>query len=97
MACRLAHLESSGAAEVLSSRSRKLAFTWLNQGDISCFCKILLIGRGNKIAMTMSITPYMDRPCYPSRHGGGAKLAWAILAVIPLVPFIYVVTGGDLW
>jgi hypothetical protein len=28
---------------------------------------------------------------------GGAKLAWAILGIIPLVPFIYVLTGGDLW
>jgi hypothetical protein len=27
----------------------------------------------------------------------GAKLAWAVLALIPLVPFIYVLTGGDLW
>ena len=27
----------------------------------------------------------------------GAKLAWAILVPIPLVPFIYVLTGGDLW
>jgi hypothetical protein len=26
-----------------------------------------------------------------------AKLAWAIFAIIPLVPFIYVLTGGDLW
>ena len=29
--------------------------------------------------------------------GGGAKLAWAIFSLIPLVPFIYVLTGGDLW
>jgi hypothetical protein len=29
--------------------------------------------------------------------GRGAKLAWAIFALIPLVPFIYVLTGGDLW
>ncbi|MGO8956001.1 MAG: hypothetical protein ACLQFR_01295 [Streptosporangiaceae bacterium] len=28
---------------------------------------------------------------------GGAKLAWAIFSLIPLVPFIYVLTGGDLW
>jgi hypothetical protein len=28
---------------------------------------------------------------------GGAKVAWAILALIPLVPFIYVLTSGDLW
>jgi hypothetical protein len=28
---------------------------------------------------------------------GGIKLAWAIFALIPLVPFIYVLTGGDLW
>lgn len=28
---------------------------------------------------------------------GGVKLAWAIFAIIPLVPFIYVLTGGDLW
>jgi hypothetical protein len=28
---------------------------------------------------------------------GGPKLAWAILGLIPLVPFVYVLTGGDLW
>jgi hypothetical protein len=27
----------------------------------------------------------------------GAKLAWAIFSIIPLVPFVYVLTGGDLW
>jgi hypothetical protein len=25
------------------------------------------------------------------------KLAWGIFALIPLVPFLYVLTGGDLW
>ena len=29
--------------------------------------------------------------------GLGAKLAWAIFSIIPLVPFIYVLTGNDLW
>jgi uncharacterized membrane protein YhaH (DUF805 family) len=29
--------------------------------------------------------------------GGGAKLAWALFSIIPLVPFVYVLTGGDLW
>ena len=29
--------------------------------------------------------------------GGGAKVAWALFALIPLVPFLYVLTGGDLW
>jgi len=35
----------------------------------------------------------------PSRTdlSGGAKLAWAILGIIPLVPFVYVLTGGDLF
>lgn len=28
---------------------------------------------------------------------GGQKLAWGIFALIPLVPFLYVLTGGDLW
>jgi hypothetical protein len=28
---------------------------------------------------------------------GLAKLAWAIFAIIPLIPFVYVLTGGDLW
>ena len=28
---------------------------------------------------------------------GGQKLAWGIFGLIPLVPFIYVLTGGDLW
>ena len=29
--------------------------------------------------------------------GDGAKLAWGIFSLIPLVPFLYVLTGGDLW
>jgi len=29
--------------------------------------------------------------------GSGAKIAWAIFAIIPIVPFIYVLTSGDLW
>jgi hypothetical protein len=34
-----------------------------------------------------------------SRHdiGAGAKLAWGIFVIVPLVPFLYVLTGGDLW
>src|ERR1700757_3451301 len=28
---------------------------------------------------------------------GGAKLAWALFSLIPVVPFLYVLTGGDLW
>jgi hypothetical protein len=27
----------------------------------------------------------------------GSKLAWAIFGLIPLVPFLYVLTGGDLF
>jgi hypothetical protein len=27
----------------------------------------------------------------------GAKLAWAIFGLIPLVPFLYVLSGGDLF
>jgi hypothetical protein len=29
--------------------------------------------------------------------GSGAKIAWALFGLIPLVPFLYVLTGGDLW
>jgi hypothetical protein len=29
--------------------------------------------------------------------GFGAELAWALFSIIPLVPFIYVLTGNDLW
>jgi len=29
--------------------------------------------------------------------GGGKKLVWALFGLIPLVPFLYVLTGGDLW
>jgi hypothetical protein len=29
--------------------------------------------------------------------GAGSKLAWALFSLIPLVPFLYVLTGGDLW
>jgi hypothetical protein len=27
----------------------------------------------------------------------GPKIAWALFGLIPLVPFIYVLTGGDLF
>ncbi|MDQ2761669.1 MAG: hypothetical protein M3Y17_14900 [Actinomycetota bacterium] len=26
-----------------------------------------------------------------------AKLTWAIASIVPLVPFVYVLTGNDLW
>jgi hypothetical protein len=26
-----------------------------------------------------------------------AKVSWGIFALVPLVPFLYVLTGGDLW
>ena len=29
--------------------------------------------------------------------GTVGKLTWAIFSLIPLVPFLYVLTGGDLW
>lgn len=28
---------------------------------------------------------------------GGAKIAWAVFLILPLVPFLYVLTGGELW
>ena len=28
---------------------------------------------------------------------GGQKVAWAIFVIFPIVPFVYVLTGGDLW
>jgi hypothetical protein len=28
---------------------------------------------------------------------GGRKLVWGVFGLIPLVPFLYVLTGGDLW
>ena len=34
-----------------------------------------------------------------TRHdlSAGAKVAWAIFCLIPLIPFVYVLTSGDLW
>lgn len=28
---------------------------------------------------------------------GGKKLIWGVFGLIPFVPFLYVLTGGDLW
>lgn len=28
---------------------------------------------------------------------GREKLAWGVFSIVPLVPFVYVLTGGDLW
>jgi hypothetical protein len=27
----------------------------------------------------------------------GSKIAWAIFVLFPIVPFVYILTGGDLW
>jgi hypothetical protein len=27
----------------------------------------------------------------------GKKLVWGIALIVPVVPFLYVLTGGDLW
>ena len=32
-----------------------------------------------------------------SNASGFAKVCWAILALIPLVPVVYVLVSGDLW
>jgi hypothetical protein len=29
--------------------------------------------------------------------GSARKLAWGVLVIIPVVPFVYVLTGNDLW
>ena len=29
--------------------------------------------------------------------GGGKKIAWAVFLLFPIVPIVYVLTGGDLW
>ncbi len=26
-----------------------------------------------------------------------ARVAWAVFSIVPLVPFVYVLTGNDLW
>jgi hypothetical protein len=28
---------------------------------------------------------------------GTAKIVWAVLALVPVVPFVYVLSGGELW
>ena len=45
------------------------------------------------IALVLMWIDLATRP----RMGTGAKLAWAVFGLIPLVPFLYVITGGDLW
>lgn len=29
--------------------------------------------------------------------GGIKKLVWGVFVIVPVVPFLYVLTGGDLW
>ena len=41
----------------------------------------------------MWIDLFADRPDL----GTVGKLAWGIFGIIPLVPFLYVLAGGDLW
>ena len=28
---------------------------------------------------------------------GAHKIVWTVLLIVPIVPFVYVLTGGDLW
>jgi len=39
---------------------------------------------------------WIDLATRPDMSSGG-KWTWGILGLIPLVPFVYVLTSGDLW
>jgi hypothetical protein len=53
----------------------------------------LIVCLFHPIALVLMWIDLATRP----RMGTGAKLAWAVFGLIPLVPFLYVITGGDLW
>jgi len=62
---------------------------------LACVKKILelLVCFLHPIAVVLIWIDLMSR----NDIGTGVKLAWAIFALVPLVPFIYVLVGGDLW
>lgn len=35
----------------------------------------------------------------PRRHDidGLGKVVWAVFGIVPIVPFVYILTGGDFW
>ena len=53
----------------------------------------LLVCLIHPLAVVLMWIDLLSRP----NLSGGQKLAWGIFGLIPLVPFIYVLTGGDLW
>ena len=76
---------------LVSTRSGYLAA----RGYVECVKKIieLLLCFLHPLAVILIWVDLLGR----REIGGGAKVAWAIFSIVPLVPFLYVLTGGDLW
>jgi uncharacterized membrane protein YhaH (DUF805 family) len=69
--------------------------SWPPLGTVSSMKKIieLLLCFLHPIAVVLIWIDLLTR----REIGTGAKVAWAIFVIIPIVPFLYVLTGGDLW
>jgi hypothetical protein len=69
--------------------------SWPPLGTVSTMKKIieLLLCFLHPIAVVLIWIDLLTR----REIGTGAKVAWAIFVIIPIVPFLYVLTGGDLW
>jgi hypothetical protein len=74
------------------SSGRKLLLRFRSGGAVKILVELLLciIHPLAVILMWINLASRRDL-------GTGAKLAWGIFGLIPLVPFLYVLTGGELF
>jgi len=66
---------------------------WLGSGEVMKKLLELLVCILHPLAVILMWINLASR----NDLSGGQKLAWGLFGLIPLVPFVYVLTGGDLW
>lgn len=93
--CILAAAAGHARAAIHASRTTLLLTGRAGPGRFSAMKKLfeLLVCLLHPLAVVLIWIDLATR----SDIGSGPKVAWAIFCLIPLVPFVYVLTGGDLW
>jgi hypothetical protein len=74
------------------SSGRKLLLRFRSGGAVKILVELLLC-----IIHPLAVILMWINLASRSDLGTGAKLAWGIFGLIPLVPFLYVLTGGELF
>ena len=75
--------------------AKRMRLPFANRGDAQTMKKLLeiLVCFLHPLAVVLAWINLLGR----NDLNGLQKLAWAVFMIVPVVPFVYVLTGGELW